>query len=203
MILMLELLVRIIVKLRLIFVSSEYFSWYYSILSFHTSLWYPIIWISFLPKKIQENFLKIKTYHPRDCNHCTPITTSTPPIGMESIVLLNTYFPMVSLILWHFPENFIVPPFATISWHFVVGYRKKFNSLVTLQWIKLWVLPKSVNTITFLFLICPSILRVWVVVILANALKYMVGFVSYFSGVGCWCISSSFYVIYSFSSSSS
>ena len=37
------------------------------------------------------------------------------PKGMESIGLVNTYSPMVSLILWHFPEQFIVPPFATIT----------------------------------------------------------------------------------------
>ena len=49
------------------------------------------------------------------CNHCTPSTTSTPPIGMERIGLFNKYFPTVSLILWHFLEQFIVPPFATIT----------------------------------------------------------------------------------------
>ena len=34
---------------------------------------------------------------------------------MESIGLVNTYSPMDSLILWHFPEQFIVPPFAIIT----------------------------------------------------------------------------------------
>ena len=117
-------------------------------------------------------------------NHCTPSTTSAPPIGMESIGLFNTYSPMVILILWHFLEKFTVPPFATITWHFGVGYRKQFNSLATLQWIKLWVLPESINTITLFFLICPSILRFWGVVILSNALHDMVGLISSLSRVG-------------------
>ena len=34
---------------------------------------------------------------------------------MESIGLVNTYSPMDSLILWHLPEKFIVPPFAIIT----------------------------------------------------------------------------------------
>ena len=118
--------------------------------------------ISFPSKKnkIKKISWKLKATIPKDYNHCTPSTTSAPPIWMESIVLFNTYSPMVSFILWHFPEKFIVPPFATITWHSSVGYRKQFNSLATLQWIKLWVLPESINTITFFFLICPSILRV-------------------------------------------
>ena len=94
---------------------------------------------------------------------------STPPIGMESIGLVNTYSPMDSLILWHLLEQFIVPPFAIITWHSGAGYRKQFNSFAILQWIKLWVLPKSINTITFFFLICSSILMVWGVVIPSNA----------------------------------
>ena len=112
---------------------------------------------------------------------------------MDSTGIFNTYYPMVSLILWHFPEKFIVPPFATITWHFGAGYRKQFNSLATLQWKKLWVLPESINTITFFFLICPSILRVWGVVIPANALHDMVGLIYSSSRVGSWCISSSFW----------
>ena len=75
-------------------------------------------------KNIKKNSWKLKNTVPKDCNHCTPYTTSTPPIGMERIGLINTYYPMVSLILWHFPEQFIVPPFATITWHYGVGYRK-------------------------------------------------------------------------------
>ena len=60
---------------------------------------------------------KLKATVPKDCNHYTPSTTSAPPIGMESIGIFNTYSPNLSLILWNFPEQFIVPPFATITWH--------------------------------------------------------------------------------------
>ena len=154
-------------------------------------------------KNFKKSSWKLKATVPKDCNHCTPSTTSAPPIGMERIGLVNTYSPMVSLILWHFPEQFIVPPFATITWHSGVGYKKQFNSLATLQWIKLWVLLESINTITFFFLICHSILRVWGVVIPTNALHDMLGLISSSSRVSSWCISSSFEVPYSFSSSSS
>ena len=34
--------------------------------------------------------------------------TEAPPIGMESIGLVNTYSPMDSLILWHLPEQNVV-----------------------------------------------------------------------------------------------
>ena len=146
---------------------------------------------------------KLKFNVLKDYNHWTPSITSTPPIGMESVGLFNTYSPMESLILWQFLEQFIVPPFATISWHSGVGYRKQFNSLSTLQWIKLWVLFESINTITFFFLIYPFILRVWRVVIPANALQDMVRSIYSLSGVGSWCISSSFDISCSFSLSSS
>ena len=89
-----------------------------------------------------------------------------------------------------------------IKWNSGAGNRKQFNSLATLQWIKLWVLPESINTVTFFFLICPSILRVWGVVILDNALHDMVRLISSSSRVGSWCISSSFEVSCSFSFSS-
>jgi len=52
---------------------------------------------------------------------------------MESIGLANTYSPMDSLVLWHFPEQFIVPPFATITSHSGAGYKKQFNYFATLQ----------------------------------------------------------------------
>ena len=152
-------------------------------------------------RELNKLTIKDKFTIPKDCNHFTPSTTSTLPIGMESIGVLNTYYPMVRLILWNFPDQFIVPPFETITWHAGAGYRKQFNSLASLQWIKLWVLPESINPITFLFLICPSILRVWGVVVPANALQDMVRII--FSRVGSWCISSSFEVYCSFYSSSS
>ena len=50
-----------------------------------------------------------------------------------------------------------------------VGYKKKLRSLAPLKWTKLWVLPKSINTVTFLFFIYPSILRFWGVIILPNS----------------------------------
>ena len=145
-------------------------------------------------KNFKKASWKLKATVPKDCNHCTPSTTSTPPIGMESIEQFNTYCSMVSLILWHFLDQFIVPPFSTITWHSGTGYGKQFNSLSILQWIKLWVLPESISIITFLFLICPCILRAWGVIIHTNALTDMVGFVSSSSRVGSLCISSSFEV---------
>ena len=39
--------------------------------------------------------------------------------------------------------------------------------------MKLWVLPESIRTITFFILIYPSILRVWGVLIPANALQIL------------------------------
>ena len=44
---------------------------------------------------------------PKDCNHWNPSTTSTTPIGMESIGLFNIDSAMVSLILWHFLQPYI------------------------------------------------------------------------------------------------
>ena len=96
----------------------------------------------------------------------------------------------------------MVHPFATITWHSSARYKKEFNSLAILQWIKLWGLPEPINTITFFFLICPSILILWGVVIFANALQDMVGFIYSFSRVCSWCIPSSFDISCSFSSSS-
>ena len=94
----------------------------------------------------EKNFKKIswklKVTVPKYCNHCTHSTTSTPLIGMESIGLFNTYYPMARFIFWHFPDKYIFLPCATITWHYGAGYRKKFNSLNILQWIKLWVLPE-------------------------------------------------------------
>ena len=77
---------------------------------------------------------KWKAIVPKDCNHRTPRTKSTPPTGMEWIGIFNTYSPMVSLILWHFLEKYIVPPFETITWNSGAGYRKQFNSLAIFQW---------------------------------------------------------------------
>ena len=71
---------------------------------------------------------------------------------MEIIGLFNIYSPMDSLILWRFPEKFMVPPLATITWHSGTGYKKQFNSLAILQCIKLWVLPESINIVTFFLL---------------------------------------------------
>ena len=119
---------------------------------------------------------------------------------MESIGLFNTYFLMDSLILWHLPKKFMVPPLTTITWHSGAGSRKQFNSLAILQLIKLWVLPESINTITFYFLICPSIFIVWGVVIPINALQDMVGFISSLCGVGSWWVSFYFDVSWYFSS---
>ena len=111
----------------------------------------------------QENFMKsfwkLKAIVPNDCNHWTPQTTSTPPIGVEIIGLFNTYFPVVRLILWHFHEQFIVPSSAIITWNYGVVYTNKLRSLATVQRINLWVLPESINIVTFLFLIYPSFLR--------------------------------------------
>ena len=131
--------------------------------------------------------------------------TSTPPIGMEIIGLLNAYSSMVRIMLWNFLEQFMFPPFATITWHHRVGYRIQFRSLAILQLIKFWVLPKSINTITFFFFIYSSISKVWGVVIRTNALQDMVRFIYPFSTrrVGSWCMYSSFNVSCSFSSSSS
>jgi hypothetical protein len=36
------------------------------------------------------------------------------PMGIEIIGLFITYSPIVRLILLHFPEQLIVPPYATI-----------------------------------------------------------------------------------------
>ena len=116
---------------------------------------------------------KLKYIVPKDCSHWTPSTTSTPPIGMESIGLFNTYSPMDNLILWHFPKQFIIPPLAIITWNFGVGYRKQFNYFAILQGIKLWVLLESINTITFF-------LMVWGVGILAMHYKiWLVSFILY------------------------
>ena len=155
---------------------------------------------------LQENFKKtswkLKAIIPKDCKRWTPNTTTTP-IGMDSIRIFNTYSSMVIFILWHFPNQFTVPPFETITWFSGVGYRKKFNSSTILQWIKLWVLLESINTITFFFFIYPFILRVWRVVIPTSSLQDMVGLIYSFSMVCSWCISSSFDVSYFFSSSTS
>ena len=75
-------------------------------------------------ENLMKSFGKLKAIVPKDCSHWTPSTTSAPPIGMESIGLVNTYSPMDSLILQHFLEQFMVPPFAIITWHSGVGYRK-------------------------------------------------------------------------------
>ena len=83
-------------------------------------------------KKFKKSTWKLKAIIPKYCNHWTPSIISTPPIGMERNGLFNTFSLMVNLILWHFWEKFIIPPFATITWHSGVGYRKKFNSLSTL-----------------------------------------------------------------------
>ena len=45
--------------------------------------------------------------------------------------------------------------------------------------MKLWVLPESINIVTFLFFMYPSILRVWGVLILANAWQDIVGVISF------------------------
>ena len=42
-------------------------------------------------KKFKKSSWKLKAIVRKYCNHCTPSTTSTPPIGMESIILFNTY----------------------------------------------------------------------------------------------------------------
>jgi len=182
---MFETLVNIISQLHPIVLSLESFSCHYIWLSFLVSLWYPIIQLYFLPKKkFKKSSWKLKAIIPKVCNHWTPNTTSTPSIGMKIIGLFNTYSPMDILILWHFLEKFMVPPFATITWHSDVGYRKQFNSLAILQWIKLWVLPELINIITFFFLIYPSILRVWGVVIHVNALQDIVRFIYSFSRIG-------------------
>ena len=112
---------------------------------------------------------------------------------MAIIGLFSTYSPIDRLILWDFPTQFMVFPSATITWNSSVGYMKKFKSLAILEWIKLWVLPKSINTITFFFLIYPSILRVWGVVIPTKALQDMVGVIS--SGVS-WFFLRAFLVLF-------
>ena len=107
--------------------------------------WIPLNSTSFPSQKnSRKSSWKVKAIVLKDCSHWIPSTTSTPPIGMESIGLVNTYSPMDSLILWHFPEKFMVPSLATITWHFGAGYRKQFNYLAILQSIKLWVLPESI-----------------------------------------------------------
>ena len=142
-------------------------------------------------KNFKKSSWKLKATIPKDCNHFMPSTTSTPPIGMENIGLFD-HIPL--WLAWYYGifEKFIVPPFATITWHFGARYRKQFNSLDILQWIKLWVITESINTITLFFLICPPILRVWGVVIPSNALHDMVRIISSSSRVGSLCISFSF-----------
>ena len=103
---------------------------------------------------------------------------------MEIIGIFSTYSPIDRLILWHFPMQFMVFPSATITWNSGAGYMKKFKSLAILEWIKLWVLPESINTITFFFLIYPSIFIFWGLVTPTKALQDMVGVIS--SAVSCF-----------------
>ena len=104
--------------------------------------------------------------------------TSAPPNRITIIGLFNTYFPIARLILWHLPEQFIVPPSAIITWNSGAGYTKQLRTLANLQWMKLWVLLESINAVTLFFLMYPSIMRVWRVLIPANAWQDMVGVIS-------------------------
>ena len=87
-------------------------------------------------------------------------------------------------------------------WVCVFGYDMELtmNCLTVMRILCQQVLLETINIVTFFFLIYPSILIVWGVLILSNAWQYMAGVISLevipF-------ISSSWYGPYSFSSSSS
>ena len=144
-----------------------------------TLLGFPVIPFNSYYFPSHEIFMKIfwkwKSAVPNDCNHWIPKTTLTPPIGITIIWIFNTYPPIDILILWHFHEQSIVPPSAIITWNYGAGYTKQLRTLANLQWMKLWVLLESINTITFFFLTYPSIMTVWGVLILANAWQDIVG----------------------------
>ena len=108
------------------------------------------------------------------------------------------------LVLWHFPEQFIVPPSTIITWNSGVKYTKKLRILANLQLMKLLILPESINIVTFFFFMYPSILRVWGVLIPSNAWQHMVG-VIYFEVVSSISseVASSWDASFSFGSSSS
>ena len=138
-----------------------------------TLLGFPVIPLNSNSFPSKENFMKsswkLKATIPNDCNHWTPKTTSTPLIVVAIMGLFNTYSPVVRVILWHFPEQLIVPPSTIITWNSGAWYIKQLRALYNLQWMNLWVLLESINTVTFFFFKYPSILRVWGMQIPTNA----------------------------------
>ena len=135
--------------------------------------------------KIKEDLIKGFPTHCGVCPWLTPYLVSSC-IGLSSafyIYVLSAVYLYVDVI---------------------ANMEKKLNKFLQHRtYLNLTVLPESINTITFFFLICPSIFTVWGVVILMNALQDMVGFISSLFEVGSWCISSYFDVSWFFSSSSS
>jgi hypothetical protein len=144
--------------------------------------WIPLSSFSFqVPRRISRKIpWKWITIAPNDCNHWIPDTTSAPTIWIAIAGISNKYSPIVRLMLWHFLEQFMVPPSAIVTWNSGVRYMKQFEALANLQLMRLygyccnqWTLPH------FSFLIYPSILGVWGVAMSVNAWNYMVGVFSF------------------------
>ena len=138
--------------------------------------WIPIRSMSFpYEGNLMKIYWKLRAIVPNDCNHWTPNTTSTPPIWMEIMGLSKKFSLVLSLIIWHFPKQFMVPPSTIITWNSGVVNKNQLRSFSNLQLMKLWVLPESINIVTFFLLMCPCILRVCGVMMSVNAWQDIVG----------------------------